>query len=72
MGNTQIAIMKKINHKHIVNLIDAFASDSKIYLVIELVEGGELFTKLASTGRFDEDTARGYFQQLISGKNNIL
>ena len=35
--------------------------------VLELVVGGELFYKLASQGRFDEETARMYFQQLMGG-----
>ncbi|CAI0540458.1 unnamed protein product [Linum tenue] len=41
------------------------ASKSKIYIAMELVRGGELFSKVAR-GRLREDAARVYFQQLIS------
>eukprot|EP01112_Ceratiomyxa_fruticulosa_P010432 TRINITY_DN2762_c0_g1_i1.p1 TRINITY_DN2762_c0_g1~~TRINITY_DN2762_c0_g1_i1.p1 ORF type:complete len:449 (-),score=90.14 TRINITY_DN2762_c0_g1_i1:187-1533(-) len=63
----EISIMKIIHHKHIVNLRDVLASKTKIYIVSELATGGELFYKLANEGRFEEDKARQYFQQLISG-----
>jgi len=43
------------------------ASRTRIFIVLELVTGGELFDKIVSTGRFDEPTARAYFRQLICG-----
>ncbi|KAK8977396.1 hypothetical protein V6N11_034442 [Hibiscus sabdariffa] len=42
------------------------ASKTKIYIVLEFVTGGKLFDKNASRGRFKEDEARKYFQQLIN------
>ncbi|KAK7279710.1 hypothetical protein RJT34_24767 [Clitoria ternatea] len=41
------------------------ASKTKIYIVLELVTGGELFDKIANHGRLKEDEARQIFQQLI-------
>ncbi|TYI01116.1 hypothetical protein ES332_A11G179500v1 [Gossypium tomentosum] len=38
------------------------ASKTKIYIVLELVTGGELFDKIAIKGRLKEDEARKYFQ----------
>ncbi|KAM7259333.1 hypothetical protein ACFE04_015074 [Oxalis oulophora] len=40
------------------------ASRSKIYIVIEFIDGGELFDQIC--GRLKEDEARRYFQQLIN------
>ena len=34
---------------------------------MELITGGELFDKIVSEGRFSQDTARFYFDQLVSG-----
>jgi len=42
-------------------------SRSKIFIVLELVTGGELFDKIVREGRFDEKTARFYFRQLVRG-----
>lgn len=48
-----------------MELIEVMATKSKIYFVMEYVRGGELFGKVAK-GRLNENTARKYFQQLIS------
>ncbi|KHN06353.1 CBL-interacting serine/threonine-protein kinase 9 [Glycine soja] len=42
------------------------ASKTKIYIVLELVNGGELFDKIAKYGKLKEDEARSYFHQLIN------
>jgi len=42
-------------------------SRSKIFIVLQLVTGGELFDKIVRESRFSEATARKYFKQLIRG-----
>ncbi|GKA71394.1 CBL-interacting serine/threonine-protein kinase 6 [Tanacetum coccineum] len=61
----EISVMKMMRHPNIVEIYEVMASKSKIYIAIELVRGGELFSKIAK-GRLREDVARSYFQQLIS------
>ncbi|XVF20413.1 hypothetical protein REPUB_Repub11eG0196500 [Reevesia pubescens] len=61
----EISIMSRLNHPYIVKLYEVLATKTKIYFVMELVKGGELFAKVAK-GRFSEDLSRKYFQQLIS------
>nr|ALG05440.1 CBL-interacting protein kinase [Kandelia obovata] len=61
----EISVMKMVEHPNIVELHEVMASKSKIYFAMELVRGGELFSKIAK-GRLREDIARVYFQQLIS------
>ncbi|KAI9284470.1 kinase-like domain-containing protein [Umbelopsis sp. AD052] len=65
----EIAVMKLIDHPNIISLIDVIdLSDSpNLYLVLEYVEGGELFEYLVSQGRLCESEARRYFQQIIFG-----
>lgn len=58
--------MRKLRHKHVLRLIEVLASRSKIYLVLELAHGGELFTRVESRGKLPEESARKYFKQLIS------
>lgn len=36
-------MMKMIKHRNIVKLKEVLASNSKIYLVLELIKGGDLF-----------------------------
>ncbi|KAK8509298.1 hypothetical protein V6N13_062347 [Hibiscus sabdariffa] len=61
----EISVMKMVKHPNIVELHEVMASKSKIYIAMELVRGGELFSKVAK-GRLKEDAARIYFQQLVS------
>jgi len=63
----EIAVMKMVKQRHVVNLLEVLASRTKIFIVLELVTGGELFDKIVQSSRFDEPTARKYFRQLISG-----
>ena len=70
MGNQikkEISIMKMVKHKNIVGMIEVLASKTKIFIVLELVTGGELFDKIVQVGKLNEDQARFYFQQLIEG-----
>eukprot|EP00515_Schizochytrium_aggregatum_P005702 CAMPEP_0202049424 /NCGR_PEP_ID=MMETSP0963-20130614/3369_1 /ASSEMBLY_ACC=CAM_ASM_000494 /TAXON_ID=4773 /ORGANISM="Schizochytrium aggregatum, Strain ATCC28209" /LENGTH=503 /DNA_ID=CAMNT_0048614433 /DNA_START=1 /DNA_END=1512 /DNA_ORIENTATION=+ len=63
----EISIMKLVRHPHVVQLKEVLASRTKIFIVLELVTGGELFDKIVAEGRFKEKTARFYFQQLCVG-----
>ncbi|XP_009386828.2 CBL-interacting protein kinase 6 [Musa acuminata AAA Group] len=62
----EISVMKMVRHPNIVELYEVMATRSKIYFVMELVRGGELFAKVARSGRLREDAARNYFRQLVS------
>jgi serine/threonine protein kinase len=63
----EIAIMKILKHKHVVGLREVLQSSKHIYIVLELITGGELFDRIVSLKKFDEPTARKFFQQLING-----
>lgn len=62
----EISTMKLIKHPNVLKLIEVMASKTRIYIVLEFVDGGELFDKIAKNGRLKEDEARSYFQQLIN------
>lgn len=61
----EITIMHRMRHDHIIRLQEVLATKTKIYFIMELANGGELFSKVAK-GRFSEDLCRRYFQQLLS------
>ncbi|QHO41195.1 CBL-interacting serine/threonine-protein kinase [Arachis hypogaea] len=61
----EISTMKLIRHPNVIRMYEVMASKTKIYIVLEFVTGGELFDKIASSGRLKEEEARRYFQQLI-------
>lgn len=63
----EIRTLKLLKHPNIVRLHEVLASKSKIYMVLEYVNGGELFNRIASNGKLSEDRGRKIFQQLIDG-----
>lgn len=63
----EISIMKLFSHPNIVQLKEVLASKTKLYLVLEIVTGGELFDEIVSESRFSEAKARFYIKQLLDG-----
>ncbi len=59
--------MKMVKHKYIVEMIEVLASKTKIFIVLELVTGGELFDKIVQVGKLSVEQARFYFLQLVEG-----
>ncbi|KAL4536083.1 hypothetical protein Ndes2437B_g05516 [Nannochloris sp. 'desiccata'] len=62
----EITILKKIHHPYIVNLQEVMSSKDKIFMVMELVTGGDLFDKIAVEGPMKEPAAKTIFIQLLS------
>lgn len=60
----EIKILQRLRHPNIVSIHTALVSNSRLYLVMELVCGGRLADEIASSRRIDEDSSRRYFQQL--------
>uniref|UniRef100_A0A8D1AMI6 Ribosomal protein S6 kinase B2 n=1 Tax=Sus scrofa TaxID=9823 RepID=A0A8D1AMI6_PIG len=50
-------ILESVKHPFIVELAYAFQTGGKLYLILECLSGGELFTRLEREGIFLEDTA---------------
>lgn len=63
----EVSAMQRLKqHPNILKIHEVMATKTKIYLVMELAEGGELHSKITRRGRFTESAARKYFQQLVS------
>ncbi|XP_071120263.1 serine/threonine-protein kinase BRSK2-like isoform X3 [Mytilus edulis] len=62
----EIAIMKLIEHPHVLGLFDVYENKKYLYLVLEHVSGGELFDYLVKKGRLTPKEARRFFRQIIS------
>uniref|UniRef100_W5KT95 Si:dkey-16p21.7 n=1 Tax=Astyanax mexicanus TaxID=7994 RepID=W5KT95_ASTMX len=62
----EIAILKLIEHPHVLKLHDVYENNKYLYLVLEHVSGGELFDYLVKKGRLTPKEARKFFKQIIS------
>uniref|UniRef100_A0A8C4QPQ2 non-specific serine/threonine protein kinase n=1 Tax=Eptatretus burgeri TaxID=7764 RepID=A0A8C4QPQ2_EPTBU len=62
----EIAILKLIEHPHVLKLYDVYENKRHLYLVLEHVAGGELFDYLVRKGRLSPREARKFFRQIVS------
>ncbi|KAJ3261694.1 hypothetical protein HK103_004645 [Boothiomyces macroporosus] len=56
-----------INSPNVLQIYDVYETSRELYLVLEHVEGGELFDYLVKKGRLSESEAVQFFQQIIFG-----
>ncbi|KAI5648216.1 hypothetical protein M9H77_34221 [Catharanthus roseus] len=63
----EIKICRLFVHPHIIRLYEVIETPIDIYVVMEYVKSGELFDYIVEKGRLQEDEARHFFQQIISG-----
>ncbi|BFU25287.1 protein kinase, putative [Entamoeba histolytica HM-1:IMSS-B] len=75
MIKREIQLMRQLHHKNIVKLFDVYENNEILYLILEYVEGGELYDRLVQ-GALNERQAACVLYQLVSAitylhKNNI-
>jgi len=63
--NREIEIMTNLKHDHIIQLFDVFDEYDNIYLILELVTGGELFDQIIDKGSYSEQDAANIIKQLL-------
>lgn len=63
----EIKILKLFMHPHIIRLYEVIDTPTDIYVIMEYVQCGELFDYIVEKGRLLEDSARRFFQQILSG-----
>lgn len=62
----EIAVMKLLEHENIVRLFDVWENSNELYLIMEYVEGGELFHYVEQRRGLPEDETIIIFRQIIA------
>mmetsp|Transcript_26152 Transcript_26152/g.66444 ORF Transcript_26152/g.66444 Transcript_26152/m.66444 type:complete len:947 (-) Transcript_26152:2225-5065(-) len=62
----EVKLMRGLVHSHVVRLHEMFESENSIVLVLELVDGGDLFDLIIKQKKVPEDIAKEIFYQLVS------
>ncbi|BGP58686.1 Cytochrome c oxidase subunit 1 [Rhodotorula sphaerocarpa] len=63
--NSERSTLAHVNHPFVVNLFCTFQDEANLYMLMEFVQGGELFSHLRRARRFSADVARFYVANLI-------
>uniref|UniRef100_A0A3B3C150 Serine/threonine-protein kinase DCLK2 n=1 Tax=Oryzias melastigma TaxID=30732 RepID=A0A3B3C150_ORYME len=66
MIQNEVAILRRVKHPNIVLLIEEVDTYNELYLVMELVKGGDLFDAITSANRYTERDASGMLHNLAS------
>jgi len=65
--STEIEIMKRIRHRHIVSMYELYETPKCLWIILELVDGGDIHQFLASTTSYTECMAARHFKQVLQG-----
>ena len=68
-SQNEIEILRKISHPNIANVFEIFEDSKRYYIMMEYLEGGELFDVIVSQGFFSELDAARIMKQLLSAVN---
>jgi len=63
----EVEIMLSLDHSNIVKLHEVLDSDTHVYLVMQYLDGGELFDQIVRRGHFGEKDARKIIRQVLGG-----
>ena len=64
-------ILLQLQHPFIVRLYYSFQTDSRVYLILDYVAGGELFTFLDQEKMMSEDAATFYLAELVVALHHL-
>jgi len=60
----EIQILTDLEHPHIIKVEEVYVSSKSAYLVLEYMEGGELFDRIVKTDKFSESEVVHYIKQI--------
>eukprot|EP00727_Mastigamoeba_balamuthi_P012725 m51a1_g8075 FHA domain-containing protein (528) ;mRNA; r:186748-188806 len=61
----EIKILQAVSHPNIISVHQVFHTTKRIFLVLELVTGGELFDAIITEGKFTEERSRNIARQMF-------
>lgn len=65
--STEIEIMKRIRHRNVVSMYELYETPKCLWIILELVDGGDLHHYLAHTPHYNEVMASKQFKQILAG-----
>jgi len=64
MIEMELEVLRQVKHPHIIGMTEYFDTPDKLYLVLDYVEGGELFDRIVDEGNFTEQDASRIMRQM--------
>ena len=67
----EINLMKKLNHQNITKILETFEDDQFYFIIMEYINGGNLFSYVKKRRKLSEKVAKFLFRQIILGIKHI-
>ncbi|XP_011792483.1 PREDICTED: serine/threonine-protein kinase H2 [Colobus angolensis palliatus] len=64
---SELSVLRRVSHRYIVQLMEIFEAEDRVYMVMELATGGELFDRLIAQGSFTERDAVRILRMVADG-----
>ena len=64
--HSEIDALRRLHHPNIIHLRDVYVTQSKIFIVMELMEGGEMFDYVVEKGTLTEEEASFIVRKVTS------
>uniref|UniRef100_A0A8C5TXX4 Protein serine kinase H1 n=1 Tax=Malurus cyaneus samueli TaxID=2593467 RepID=A0A8C5TXX4_9PASS len=64
---SELSVLRRVRHTNIIQLIEVFETQERVYMVMELATGGELFDRIIAKGSFTERDATRVLQMVLDG-----
>ncbi|KAF3836430.1 hypothetical protein F7725_028988 [Dissostichus mawsoni] len=64
---SELAVLQRVSHSHVIQLIEVFQFPQRVYMVLELATGGELLDRVVSRGHFTERDATQALRMVLAG-----
>ncbi|ABP00752.1 predicted protein, partial [Ostreococcus lucimarinus CCE9901] len=61
----EVEVLSEIRHVNVVELYATYVTDRNVFMICELVQGGELLERVSRVGSFAEDEARSVIAQVL-------
>ncbi|KAK7114645.1 serine/threonine-protein kinase H1 homolog [Littorina saxatilis] len=63
----ELNVLRRVRHRFIIQLVEVFETPEKVYMVMELATGGELFDRIIAKGSFTERDAIVVLRMVLEG-----
>jgi serine/threonine protein kinase len=67
----EIKVLQSLKHSHIIHLEDVYETPDRIYMVMELMQGGEIFDYVVDKGTLSEEEASVLVRKLTSAVSHM-
>lgn len=64
---SELCVLRRVRHTNIIQLMEVFETTERVYMVMELATGGELFDRIIARGSFTERDATRVLQMVLDG-----